>query len=162
MTKAIRSDSASSAPTKTYRANFNEAGEATSRTRCQFFAFEDYQTSSEPPPSRYSTIEDLVSEWTQDPATHSELEEGRRWVADQFYGQDGETVRSLRLSKGWSQTQLADRLSTSQSHVARIERGTENLAIQTCRKLADALEIDLNRLDQALRRQEELARSRNP
>jgi transcriptional regulator with XRE-family HTH domain len=66
----------------------------------------------------------------------------------------------LRLRKGWSRTRLAEALRTSQSHVARIERGTENLTIETCRKLAKALDIDLNALDLALRRQEAIAEAK--
>ena len=159
MTKTTPSGSASSAPIKTYKASYGNSGEAASQTRCQIFAFEDFLAPGKPPPARHSTIEDLVAEWDQDPAGQAELAEGRRWVADSFYGEEGVTVRSLRLNKGWSQTQLADMLSTSQSHIARIERGTENLTIETCRKLARALEIDMNLLDQALRRQEVLARS---
>jgi transcriptional regulator with XRE-family HTH domain len=90
------------------------------------------------------------------------LESGRRWIAEAFYPGDGDTVRTLRLRMGWSQTRLAEALGTSQSHVARIERGTENLAIQTCRKLAAALDIDLNTLDQALKRQEAIVRAKQP
>jgi len=158
MTQPIRSDSASSTPTRSYRTNIGEAAEATSRRRCQIFSFEDFQTLDEPPPSRFSTIGDLVAEWEQDSAGQAELEAGRRWVADQFYGEDGETIRTLRLAKGWSQARLAELMATSQPHIARIERGTENLSIETCRKLAGALGIDLNRLDEALRRQEALFR----
>jgi transcriptional regulator with XRE-family HTH domain len=66
----------------------------------------------------------------------------------------------LRLRKGWSQARLAAEIGTSQPHVARIERGTENLAIGTCRKLCAALDIDLNTLDRALRRQEKIAQTR--
>lgn len=73
------------------------------------------------------------------------------------YGEDGDTVRTLRLRKGWSQARLAAELGTSQSHIARIERGTENLTIETCRKLSRALRIDLNTLDRALKRQETIA-----
>jgi transcriptional regulator with XRE-family HTH domain len=62
----------------------------------------------------------------------------------------------LRLRKGWSQTQLANELGTSQPHIARIERGTENVTIETCRRLCRVLGIDMNRLDAALRRQEAL------
>ena len=158
MTQTIRSDSASSAPTRRYRTNIGEATEATSQNRCQIFAFEDFQTRDDTPRSRFSTIGDLVAEWEQDPAGRAELEAGRRWVADQFYSEDGETVRTLRLAKGWSQARLAELIATSQPHIARIERGTENLTIETCRKLAGALGIDLNRLDEALRRQEALFR----
>ena len=158
MTQTIRSDSASSAPTRRYRTNIGEATEATSQNRCQIFAFEDFQTRDEAPPDRFSTIGALIAEWEQDPQGRAELEAGRRWVADQFYGEDGETLRTLRLARGWSQARLAELIATSQPHIARIERGTENLTIETCRKIAGALGIDLNRLDEALRRQEALFR----
>jgi len=88
------------------------------------------------------------------------LEEARQWVADTLHVEDGDTVRTIRLRKGWSQTRLATEISTSQSHVARIERGTENLAVGTCRKLCSALEIDMNALDKALRHQEALAQAK--
>lgn len=98
-----------------------------------------------------------MGEWEQDDRRRAALEAGRQWVADAFYSEDGDTVRTLRLHKGWSQARLATELGTSQSHIARIERGTENLTIETCRKLSRALGIDLNTLDQALRRQEAIA-----
>jgi ribosome-binding protein aMBF1 (putative translation factor) len=105
-------------------------------------------------------IGQLLDEWERDDQGRAALESGRRWVAETFYNEDGDTVRTLRLRMGWSQTRLADALGTSQSHIARIERGTENLTIETCRKLASALAIDLNTLDQALKRQEAIARAK--
>jgi transcriptional regulator with XRE-family HTH domain len=74
-----------------------------------------------------------------------------------LHGEGGDTVKTLRLRRGWSQTQLAEAIGSSQSHVARIERGRENLSIQTCRRLCEALGVDMNTLDAALRRQESLA-----
>ena len=101
-----------------------------------------------------------MSEWEQDEEWHAAMAEARYWIADQFYAEDDDTVRTLRLRKGWSQNRLAEALGTSQSHVARIERGTENLALETCRKLCDALGVDMNALDLALRRQEAIARAK--
>ncbi len=160
MTHGTPSVSASSAPTKRFEKVFGESGAATSRTRCQVFAFEAYSTPSPQAPSKHSSISQLAAEWEQDAEGRAALEEGRQWVADTFYGDDGDTVRALRLRKGWSQARLAEALATSQPHVARIERGTENLTIETCRKLARALGIDLNTLDQALKRQEAIAQAK--
>ena len=100
-----------------------------------------------------------MNEWEQDEEWHAAMAEARHWVAEQFYAEDGNTVRSLRLRKGWSQSRLAEALGTSQSHIARIERGTENLALETCRKLCNALGIDMNTLDLALKNQEAIARA---
>lgn len=109
-----------------------------------------------PVPKDYLSADDLVREFAVDDDSRAALERGRRWVADAFFADDGDTVRTLRLRKGWSQSQLAKALGTSQSHVARIERGSENLYIGTCRKICSALAIDMNTLDQLLRRQEGL------
>jgi ribosome-binding protein aMBF1 (putative translation factor) len=157
MKNATPSASASSAPTKSFEKVFGDIGAATSRTRCQVFAFEAYTSPRPQAPAKHTSIGQLAAEWEQDAKGRTALEEGRQWVADRFYGEDGDTVRTLRLRKGWSQARLAEELATSQPHVARIERGTENLTIGTCRKLSSALGIDLNTLDQALKRQEAIA-----
>jgi ribosome-binding protein aMBF1 (putative translation factor) len=160
MTQSTPPASASSAPTKSFEKVFGETGAATSRTRCQVFAFEAYTAPPPKAPVKHSSISQLAAEWEQDAECRAVLEEGRQWLADTFYGEDGDTVRTLRLRKGWSQARLAEALATSQPHVARIERGTENLTIETCRKLSRALDIDLNTLDQALKRQEAIAQAK--
>lgn len=163
MTTTIPSVCVSSAPTKSFDKVVSQPGttpETTSRTRCQIFSFEAYVAPQSQTPARYTSIRELMGQWEQDKGKRIALEEGRRWIADTFYGEDGDTVRTLRLKNGWSQTRLAEALGTSQSHVARIERGTENLTIETCRKLAMALGIDLNMLDQVLRRQEAIAQAK--
>lgn len=162
MTQATPLASASSAPTKSFEKVFGLPGttvETTSRTRCQVFSFESY-TPSPQVPVKHKAVSQLVSEWEKDDKRRAAIEDARRWAADTFHSEDGDTVRTLRLRRGWSQVRLAEELGTSQSHIARIERGTENLAIETCRKLAHALEIDLNTLDQALKRQESIAQAK--
>jgi predicted transcriptional regulator len=52
-----------------------------------------------------------------------------------------------------SQAQLAEAIGTQQPYIARIEGGGTDLRLETCRRLAAALAIDLNRLDQAVQRQ---------
>jgi ribosome-binding protein aMBF1 (putative translation factor) len=161
MTKITQSAGAFSRPIRSFDKAVGQVVETTSRTRCQVFSFEAYAAPQPSVPPRHTTISQLVEEWEGDGQGRSALEAGRRWVADTLYGEDGATVRTLRLRKGWSQTRLAEALRTSQSHVARIERGTENLTIETCRKLAKALDIDLNALDLALRRQKAIAEAKD-
>ncbi|RUQ35512.1 MAG: XRE family transcriptional regulator [Candidatus Competibacteraceae bacterium] len=163
MTPTTHSVSASSAPTKPFEQTFCQSSTVvgiTNPTSCQVFRFEDYASPSPPVPARHRTIEQLLNEWEQDEEGCAVMAEARHWIADQFYADDGDTVRTLRLRKGWSQSRLAEVLGTSQSHVARIERGTENLSLETCRKLCDALGIDMNALDLALKRQEAIARAK--
>ncbi len=157
MTQATRSASVSSAPTKTFEKVFGQPGTATSPTSCQVYTFELYATPQPKPPAKHSAIGDLVGQWEKDDKRRVALEDARRWAADTFHGEDGDTVRTLRLRKGWSQSRLAKELGTSQPHIVRIERGTENLVIDTCRRLCGALEVDMNVLDQALRCQEVIA-----
>ncbi len=160
MKSVTPSPSVSSAPTKSFEKVFGEVGTATSRTRAPVYVFEAYTAPQPQTPVKHTSVGQLVAEWEQDARGSVALKEGRKWVEDAFYGEDGDTLRTLRLRKGWSQTRLAEELSTSQPHIVRIERGTENLTIETCRKLAKALSIDLNTLDQALKRQETIWQAR--
>ena len=104
----------------------------------------------EPIPAGYTTIDDVVAEFERDPAMHEELLEGRRWIADTVLAGQPVTMRTLRLRRGLSQTQLAEAIGTQQPHIARIERGQADLRLDTCRRIASALGIDLNTLNQAL------------
>jgi transcriptional regulator with XRE-family HTH domain len=79
-----------------------------------------------------------------------ELLDARRWVADTVLAGKPVTMRTLRLRRGLSQAQLAEAIGTQQPHVARIERGQADPQLGTCRRIAHALGVDLNTLDQAL------------
>lgn len=164
MTLAMNSLDASSPLTKTSEKPVPVHGavsEATSKvSKCVVFIFDDHTTRGVETPLDHVAVGEMVAKWEQDDTRRKEIEEARSWVADAFHADDGDTVRTLRLRKGWSQAQLAKALGTSQSHVARIERGTENLAIETCRRLCGVLGIDMNALDQSLRRQEVVAQAK--
>lgn len=132
----------------------NLATTVESKSECVIVNFEEHTTLPVKTPAKYQTIADLVAELSVDEAFHSKLEASRAWIADEFYDKDGDTVRTMRLRNGWSQAQLAERLGTSQPHIARIERGKENLQMSTCRKLCSVFSIDMNTLDAMLQRQE--------
>ena len=164
MTLAMNSLDASSPLTKTSEKPVPVHGavsEATSKaSKCVVFIFADHATRGAETPLHHVAVGEMVAKWEKDDTRRREIEEARGWVAETFHADDGDTVRTLRLRKGWSQAQLAKALGTSQSHVARIERGTENLAIETCRRLCGVLGIDMNALDQSLRRQEIVAQAK--
>lgn len=84
-------------------------------------------------------IDDLIAEFEQDSGAAAAIQAGRQWVADEFYKDEPTSIRALRLKKGLSQAQLASAIGTSQSHVARIERGTEDLRASTIARLAAPL-----------------------
>lgn len=163
MTPAMKSPVVSSVRTNAYETfviAHGGAAAATSVSNCVVFNFDDHVNSNVDAPPQHKTIGELVNRWGRDEKRRVAMEQARKWVADTFHAEDGDTVRTLRLRNGWSQSQLATKLGTSQPHVVRIERGTENLTIETCRRLCSVLGVDMNTLDQALRRQVTLAHAK--
>ena len=51
-------------------------------------------------------------------------------------------VRAIRLSRGMSQEELADRASLDRTYISSIERKLRNLLIQNIQRLALALKVD--------------------
>jgi transcriptional regulator with XRE-family HTH domain len=51
----------------------------------------------------------------------------------------GEKIRKLRLSKGWTQEQLAERAGLHPTYVGGVERGERNVGFDNLLKLARAL-----------------------
>jgi len=51
----------------------------------------------------------------------------------------GSMIRDTRKQRGWSQSQLATALDTSQSAINRIEQGRQNMSLEMIGKIADAL-----------------------
>lgn len=88
------------------------------------------------------------------------LKEARAWVADAFYEEDGETLKTVRLRKGFTQKQLAELVGTSQPQIAKLERGLADPLRSTCKRLCEALSISPDKLDEILDRQEELNRQK--
>ncbi len=52
----------------------------------------------------------------------------------------GTLIRDARQHRGWTQQQLAEELSTSQSAVNRIERGHQNLTLEMIARIGEALD----------------------
>jgi transcriptional regulator with XRE-family HTH domain len=62
----------------------------------------------------------------------------------------GDTIRALRLKKGWSQDVFADRSGLNRAHVGEIERGESNVTIQTLKIVADTLGVRITDLVKGL------------
>jgi transcriptional regulator with XRE-family HTH domain len=58
----------------------------------------------------------------------------------------GEQVRKLRLSRGWSQEELAQRAGRHWTYIGGIERGKRNVTIQVIADLARALGVQIRDL----------------
>ena len=61
----------------------------------------------------------------------------------------GALVRDARKHRGWTQAQLAEALSTSQSAVARIEQGKQNVSLEILARIGTALDAGLVQLGHA-------------
>lgn len=52
-------------------------------------------------------------------------------------------VKQLRLQRGWSQEQLAERVGTSAKHISSIERAGTNIGLDGLAAIADELGVDV-------------------
>jgi UDP-N-acetylglucosamine 1-carboxyvinyltransferase len=55
----------------------------------------------------------------------------------------GALIRDSRRHRGWSQSQLAERLNTSQSAINRIERGNQNISLDLLNRISEALDSEI-------------------
>ena len=100
-------------------------------------------------PEKHTSIGDLIAELSPDQSFASALRNARPLVADLLYPND-RSVKTLRLKRGLTQSELAVRTGTSQSHIARIEQGKCSVQHETMLKLCGALGVDMNTLSEAL------------
>ncbi len=101
-------------------------------------------------PKDFIEIDELVEKEERDPRVAEAIADGRMKVAEAFYSHGPQTLSYYRLQKGWSQKRLADEAKTSQSYIARIESGDVDPQMTTARKIAQALDISIAALDNAL------------
>ena len=64
-------------------------------------------------------------------------------MTQDYLGRIGSIIRDARKHRGWTQTQLAEVLSTSQSAVNRIERGHQNLSLEMIARIGEALDSEI-------------------
>lgn len=101
-----------------------------------------------PQPTGFRSIEDRLAEMERNPKRAEALDKARRRLAKTL--QPDAPLAALRMSRGLSQRELAGRLGTSQSRLSRIEAGLDDPRLSTVRKLADALAVDVNAIDEAI------------
>ena len=51
----------------------------------------------------------------------------------------GKTIRRLRIARGWTQEELADRAGLHSTYIGGIERGERNVSLDNLIKIATAL-----------------------
>ncbi|MCM2289224.1 MAG: helix-turn-helix transcriptional regulator [Sulfuritalea sp.] len=94
-------------------------------------------------------IDDLAAEFEAAPKGAKALAKGRQWVAETFYLGHA-SLAQLRLQRGWSQAELARRAGTSQSYIGRLETGNVDPQLSTVRRIAQALNVPVPALVEAL------------
>ncbi|HJC71796.1 MAG TPA: helix-turn-helix domain-containing protein [Candidatus Ruthenibacterium merdavium] len=62
----------------------------------------------------------------------------------------GKKIRSLRLSRGWTQEQLAEYADLHVSYIVLLEKGANRATIETLEKLAKAFGISISELVHSL------------
>ena len=55
----------------------------------------------------------------------------------------GSAVRALRLERGWSQEEFADRVGLHRTYVGDVERGERNIGLLNISRIAAALGVSL-------------------
>ena len=58
----------------------------------------------------------------------------------------GKRIRQLRLKKGWTQEQLAERTNRHWTYIGGIERGERNVTLQVIADIARALSVEIQAL----------------
>ena len=64
-------------------------------------------------------------------------------MTQDYLGRIGNLIRDARKHRGWTQSQLAEVLNTSQSAVNRIERGHQNLSLEMIARIGEALDSEI-------------------
>ena len=85
---------------------------------------------SKPPKIKLTDFDDFLKEELKNP-------EFKKWY--DYYGKQVEisyNLLLLRKEKGMTQAELAKKIGTSQSNVARLERGQQNFTVETLDKIA--------------------------
>lgn len=64
-------------------------------------------------------------------------------MTDDYLARIGKLIRDARQHRGWTQSQLAEALGTSQSAVNRIERGNQNISLEMIARIGEALDSEI-------------------
>ncbi len=58
----------------------------------------------------------------------------------------GRKVRKLRLHRGWTQVEMAEKLGLDRSYLADVERGKRNISVLNLELIAEGLGLSLSQL----------------
>lgn len=67
-------------------------------------------------------------------------------MKDELLFKIGQSVRYIRLKQGISQEELAFRACLNMNSISTLERGINNIKIKTLYKIAEALNVNINKI----------------
>jgi DNA-binding XRE family transcriptional regulator len=94
-----------------------------------------------PLPPDFVDVDTLVEQEEKDLVVKQAIATGRKAVANAYYSAGPQPLSYHRLSHGWSQKELAERMGTSQSYIARLEAGDVDPQVSTVKRLAAVFEL---------------------
>lgn len=90
------------------------------------------------------SIDDLVGAIQQQEGGEARLQRARQRLSSMLAAKQPQSIRTMRLNAGLSQTQLAELTGLSQPQIATMERPNSNPTIDTLKKIAEALGVGLS------------------
>jgi ribosome-binding protein aMBF1 (putative translation factor) len=112
----------------------------------------EFSPQSLPPLKRTKSLQAIVAAREADPVFAAHLRSARQDLGMRAFGEQAQSLRALRLSAGLSQTQLAKKISTVQSHVARVESGKNDPGTDLIVRIALALGVKAEVVFNAVRK----------
>ncbi|WP_083300753.1 helix-turn-helix transcriptional regulator [Jeongeupia sp. USM3] len=95
-----------------------------------------------PKATQSADIDDFISQLcTEDPRLDAAISEGTKWVGETFYADQPDSIKKRRMAAGLTQAQLAKRMDTSQSYVAKLENSDIEPGFDVIRRLSAALSL---------------------
>ncbi|MCA8492536.1 helix-turn-helix domain-containing protein [Burkholderia arboris] len=86
-----------------------------------------------------TSIDDLIAE--QDDETLSLMRQARQELSESLRAVQPVNIRTLRLNKGWTQRELAERVDMSQPQIARLEKYIGDPCLSSIKRIAVALGV---------------------
>ena len=103
-----------------------------------------------PPPSHGIPIAEYMKRRERDPIRASALARARMRLSKKIDDSAKFSLTALRLSKGISQSTLAELIDSHQPYIARIEKGEVDVMFSTIEKLANALAVSIGVVSEAV------------
>jgi len=115
--------------------------------------YREFDASRHIPTPGTTPLSELLASFDDDAEFQAAMSEARKSKGKTLYHDEPYSLTALRLSAGLSQRQLADKMDTSQSYIARLEAGAVDPGTDIISRLAVALGVEDSAAFRAVRHQ---------